>query len=88
MKILFETSFEKDIRKITDDEIKTLILQTIQNVKSATTLREIKNLKKLHSFKDYYRIKIDNYRIGLELFKDTFIFVRCLNRKEIYRYFP
>lgn len=88
MKILFETSFEKDIRKITDYEIKTLVLQTIQNVKNATALREIKNLKKLHSFKDYYRIKINNYRIGLELVKDTFIFVRCLNRKEVYRYFP
>lgn len=50
MNVLFESSFEKDLRKITYKEIKTAILQTIHNVKTASSLREIRNLKKLHSF--------------------------------------
>lgn len=88
MNVLFESSFEKDLRKITYKEIKTAILQTIHNVKTASSLREIRNLKKLHSFGSHYRIKISDYRIGLELLNNTLIFVRCLHRKDIYKYFP
>lgn len=88
MNILFESSFEKDIRKIIDKEIKLAILQAIENTKAATSLREIKNLKKLHSIGSYYRIKIGDYRIGLEYLSGTMIFVRCLHRKDIYKYFP
>jgi mRNA interferase RelE/StbE len=36
----------------------------------------------------FYRVRIGDYRIGLELAGDELIFVRCLHRKEIYRYFP
>lgn len=88
MNILFESSFEKDLRKITNKEIKTAILQIIKNVKATSSLREIKNLKKLHSFGSYYRIKIGDYRIGLEFLNNSLIFVRCLHRKDIYKYFP
>ncbi len=88
MTVLFESSFEKDLRKIIDKEIKTAILQTIQNTKAATSLREIKNLKKLHSIGSHYRIKNGDYKIGLELLNNTLIFVRCLHRKDIYKYFP
>jgi mRNA interferase RelE/StbE len=35
-----------------------------------------------------YSIRIGDYRIGLALEKDTLVFVRCLHRKEIYRFFP
>ncbi len=88
MTVLFESSFEKDLRKITGKEIKATILLTIQNTKAATSLREIKNLKKLHSLRNYYRIKIGDYRIGLEFLNNSLIFVRCLHRKDIYKYFP
>lgn len=88
MNVLFESSFEKDIRKITSKEIKTSILQTIQNTKTASSLREIKNIKKLRSFRNYYRIKIGDYRIGIEFLNNSLIFVRCLHRKDIYKYFP
>ena len=88
MNVLFESSFEKDPRKITNKEVKISILQAIQNTKISNSLREIKNLKKLRSFRSYYRIKIGDYRIGLELLNNSLIFVRCLHRKDIYKYFP
>lgn len=88
MNVLFESSFEKDLRKISNKEVKISILQAIQNTKISNSLREIKNLKKLRSFGSYYRIKIGDYRIGLELLNNSLIFVRCLHRKDIYKYFP
>lgn len=88
MNVLFESSFERDLRRITNKEVKISILQAIQNTKISNSLREIKNLKKLRSFRSYYRIKIGDYRIGLELLNNSLIFVRCLHRKDIYKYFP
>jgi mRNA interferase RelE/StbE len=88
MKILFESSFDKDIRKLINKEIKLALLQIIASAKTAKSLREIKNLKKLRSIGSYYRIKIGDYRVGVEYDSNTIIFVRCLHRKDIYKYFP
>jgi mRNA interferase RelE/StbE len=59
-------------------------------VETVDDLSQIPNLKKLKGQKKkfYYRSRIGNYRIGLIIRHDTAVFVRFLNRKEIYRYFP
>jgi len=41
----------------------------------------------LTSGSNQWRIKIGDYRIGVEIKKDTVIFVRILHRKDIYKYF-
>lgn len=46
------------------------------------------NLKKLKGGGNYYRIRVGEYRIGIIVEGDAITFVRCLHRKEIYRYFP
>ncbi|MBX6423476.1 type II toxin-antitoxin system RelE/ParE family toxin [Thermosulfurimonas sp. F29] len=45
-------------------------------------------MKKLKGYKDFYRIRIGDYRIGLQIKENKIIFVRFLHRKEIYRCFP
>lgn len=37
---------------------------------------------------DYYRLRVGDYRIGLEIEGEIIVFVRCLHRRDIYRYFP
>jgi mRNA interferase RelE/StbE len=81
-------SFEKDTDKINDKKILREILSTIENIKNSDSLKDIKNIKKLEGYKNYYRIRIGNYRIGIKFENKTVILVRFLNRKEIYRYFP
>ena len=62
--------------------------QTITEVKAATALNEIKNLSKMRGYPIFFRIRVGDYRIGLEVLEEEVIFVRVLHRKEIYRYFP
>jgi mRNA interferase RelE/StbE len=88
VKIQFRASFAKDLRGIKIKELLSRIKETIQQVEKAQTSQDITNLKKLKGGINYYRIRIGEYRIGLILESDTVSFVRCLNRKEIYRYFP
>ena len=46
------------------------------------------NIQRMRSNPNYWRIKIGDYRVGLEKDKDKVIFVRILHRKDIYKYFP
>ncbi|WP_079720471.1 type II toxin-antitoxin system RelE family toxin [Salegentibacter holothuriorum] len=46
-------------------------------------------IKKLKGFKDFYRIRIGDYRLGVKKLTDQeILLVRFLQRKEIYKYFP
>jgi len=88
MKSAFKASFLKAIKKIESNRLKAEITDTILNVESADSIRQIHNLKKLKGFKQYYHIKIGDYRIGIKLEEDTVYFVDIDHRKNIYRIFP
>jgi len=60
----------------------------IEAAERVQTLNEISCLKKLKAEGNYFRIRVGEYRIGLVLDGETLIFVRCLNRRDVYRYFP
>jgi mRNA interferase RelE/StbE len=88
VKILFETSFTKDLKKINDHKVFNKVKDLIAKVKQAANLADINNVKKLHGSKEYFRIRLGNYRLGFEFSEDTIIFVRILHRKDIYKRFP
>ena len=47
------------------------------------------DIDKMSGYKDYYRIRIGNYRIGCRIADDAvIIFYRVKSREEIYRVFP
>jgi mRNA interferase RelE/StbE len=65
MKVKFLRLFYKDLNKIVLQSLKKNVADAIENVESATKLSEIKALKKLTGYKNAYRIKIGDYRIGV-----------------------
>ena len=88
MKTAFRESFERDLKKIKDRKVLNRVFRAIQNVEAAATLADISSLKKMSGAKDYYRIRSGSFRIGIIVEEDTVEFVRCLPRKDLYRYFP
>jgi mRNA interferase RelE/StbE len=88
VKALFRASFAKDLRSIKSKDILSRIKEVVEQVEKAQSLQEITNIKKLKGGRNYYRIRVGEYRIGLIIENDEISFIRCLNRKEIYRYFP
>ena len=88
MKVQFRTSFTKDLRSIEDKDLLTRISEAITDVENAQSLQDIANLKKLKGKNGYYRLRVGDFRLGLVAVDDEVTFVRCLNRREIYRYFP
>lgn len=88
MKTAFRESFDADLTAITDPALLRRIRKVIGQVEAAQTFQQIPNLKPLKASGKYYRIRMGDYRIGFVFERGTVTFVRCLNRKEIYRYFP
>jgi mRNA interferase RelE/StbE len=86
--VQFRDSFSKDLRNIKNKDLLDRIREAIEHIENTQNLHDITNLKKLKGGSNYYRIRVGEYRIGLTIENDTVAFVRCLNRKEIYRYFP
>ena len=88
MIVLIDRSFEKDTNKINDKSLLGKIADCIDDVHIASGINEINGIKKLSGFKKEYRIRIGNYRLGVVVEKDRVEFIRCLHRKDIYKYFP
>ena len=88
MKVEFKTSFARDLREVKDRNLKDKIKEIIELVERAQSLQKIDNIKKLRGGDCYYRIRVGDYRLGLLVEGDTITFVRCLHRREVYRYFP
>jgi mRNA interferase RelE/StbE len=88
MEIKIDKSFQKDTKRIKDKTILQKVANTIANVQRAQNLDEIKNLQKIKGTTSMYRIRIGDYRIGLFVSESSVEFIRCLHRKDIYKYFP
>lgn len=88
MKVIFKSSFLKDLGKIKDRALAVRVKKVIESIEQAATLQEIASLKSLKGSTGYYRIRVGDYRIGLCFDGETIVLVRFLHRKEVYRYFP
>jgi mRNA interferase RelE/StbE len=88
VRITFRKSFARDLKKVKDRGVLDRIAQAIEQVDRAATRREISDLKKLSGTDAFYRIRVGEYRIGAAVEGDVVEFVRCLSRRELYRFFP
>lgn len=88
MNVAFESSFARDLKRIRNQASRQQVQNIINQVKAATALTEIHGMRKMQGYATFYRIRLGDYRIGLEVIDDQAIFVRVLHRKDIYRYFP
>ncbi|HEX8163106.1 MAG TPA: type II toxin-antitoxin system RelE/ParE family toxin [Pyrinomonadaceae bacterium] len=64
------------------------VREVIEAAEKADSLTELPNLKKLKGGGNYFRVRIGDYRIGVALVDETVVFVRFLNRKDVYKHFP
>ena len=88
MKVEFRESFAKDLKGVKDKSLLRRAKEVIELVEQADSLTNIPNLKKLKGGRNYFRLRAGDYRFGISFENDTVIFVRFLDRKDIYKYFP
>jgi mRNA interferase RelE/StbE len=88
VQVSFNKRFLKDLSEVplkARSKVEELVFEEIP---SYSTISQIQNLKKLKGFKEFYRIRFGDYRIGIKIINDELSFERILHRKEIYKLFP
>ena len=91
MDVYFKPSFIRDFKKLPSDtqrEVRYICTELFPSI------RDMKNLfryqiKPIGGFKNYFRIRVGNYRIGFKRTSGGIVeFMRVKYRKDIYRNFP
>ena len=88
MEVEFLSKFNKDISSVKQKTTKASIIKIIEQLENAGSITDISGVKKLKGFKDAYRIRIGDYRLGLFVSKNKAQFARFVHRKDIYKLFP
>ena len=88
MKLRIDKSFQKDYNNIKDKIIVQNINNVLAELYNMQDFRMITNCKKMIGYKNAYRIKVGKYRIGFVFEEESLIMIRCLPRKDIYKFFP
>ena len=88
MKTAFRESFARDLKLVREKRLLQRVKEAIETVEQADSMGDLSNFKKLKGGKNYFRLRVGDYRIGVALEENTLVFVRFLNRKDIYKYFP
>jgi mRNA interferase RelE/StbE len=58
-------------------------------MEDSESILDIPNTKKIQGYGSFYRIRIGDYRLGMEeVSSKEIVLIRFLHRKDIYRYFP
>jgi mRNA interferase RelE/StbE len=89
LKVQYRQTFLKDLKQLKSSEsyqrIYELAFTTLENINSLDGILDIKAMK---GYPNRYRIRIGNYRLGIEVNGDLIEVMRVLHRREFYRYFP
>jgi mRNA interferase RelE/StbE len=88
LKSAFRASFRRDVKRIRSERILAGVRQAILDVEAAAQWSDVAANKKIRGAFNAFRIRVDDYRIGLFIEGDLAEFVRVLPRRDIYRKFP
>ena len=88
MNVAFEASFARDLKRIRDRQLLQRLQQTIEAIKATPDVTAMPDLVKMQGYDTFYRVRLGDYRVGIEIVSNTVTFVRFLHRRDVYRYFP
>jgi len=89
MKIEYEKRFLKELFKLQDKQIKEMVEKFVFNeLPLFNSLRDAQKIEKMSGYKEYYKVRFGNYRIGIKKENETIIIKTIKHRREIYKFFP
>lgn len=92
MKIIVKGTFDRDVDKAKNKELRLALDRKIIQIEQAKNLSHVTGAKLLEGCSNHYRIivksKKQSYRIGAIIRSETVWLVRFLPRRIIYKTFP
>ena len=87
MKIIATKTFEKQFSK-SPAYVKKKVADLYLKIEAAKSWEDIHAIKEMKGHENIYRIRVVDYRIGVQIVEQTLKLVVIMHRKEIYRFFP
>lgn len=89
MNVQYRQAFLKDLKKLKGlDAYNCIYAIAFDDLPAAASLQDVSNIRAMQGHNNRYRIRVGNYRIGIETTEDGIEVIRVLHRKEFYRFFP
>ena len=88
MRLDIRPSFNRDLRRIRDRDVRQRLTHKIEEIESASNLTQITNLAKMEGYDYHYRMRLGDYRLGVAVEGDMVILQRFGHRRDFYRGFP
>ncbi len=89
MEVQYRQAFLKDLKQLkSSTSYQRIYALAFTTLEAINTLEEISDIKAMRGYAGRYRIRIGDYRIGIEVNEDVIEVMRVLHRREFYHYFP
>lgn len=89
MEVEYRQLFLKDLKKLKKQPIYERLVQVaFETLPLAVNLEVLSNIKAMKEYPNRYRIRVGDYRIGIEVQGNKVEIMRVLHRRDFYRYFP
>jgi mRNA interferase RelE/StbE len=89
LKVEYRQLFLKDLKKLKKQPVYQRVLNlAFEILPNTEDLKDLSNVKAMKGYPNRYRIRIGDYRIGIEVSGEQLEMMRVLHRREFYRYFP
>lgn len=74
MKVKFAGTFVRDLKKLSDAKIAERVQQLIEEVEQVQSIDQIGHVKKMQGAEGFFCIRINDYRIGIQIRDDEITF--------------
>lgn len=88
MKVEYRKKFLKELSQLPLNprlDVEDFVFEILPE---ASTLTAIGKVEKMKGYKNFFKVRFGNYRLGLQLVDDIVIVEIIAHRKEIYKLFP
>ena len=88
MQIEFRKKFLKELSKLPNpyqNNIEKFVFNILPN---CNNIGEIGKIEKMSGYRDYFKIRFGDYRVGIKKENNIIIVETVKHRKEIYKFFP
>lgn len=89
MEIIYAKTFLKDLTKVFPSKRRKQIEKFVFEIlPGLSSLESAGNIEQMKGYKNYYKVRFGDFRLGILKKDNTLELLRVLNRKEIYKFFP
>jgi len=88
MEIKIKKKFLKELSKLPNEYADTIAEFIFDKLPTYDNLSEIGKVEKMTGYKNYFKIRFGDYRVGIKKENNIIIVEIVKHRREIYKFFP